>query len=333
MDIASKLQRILVLAGPSLDNSDTLGQLRQSIEIVMAQTIEEALNALRTGNFNAIFAQCSDFLPLERATASLQSSLILDTLGEGVCMVSPAGRILWANKQMRLWSGDIIERIRQVCCQAIAAFTEPSAKDSPQHAICNPGIRSQKFSINTEDNRFFELVCSPVLDATGRVCQAAVICWDATHTRRLQKKLDAIDLAGNELVRLESAAITKLNVIERLALLEEKIIKFCRQLMQFDHFNIRLLDRTTNKLEPVISVGMPAAAAEIELFSSTEGNGISGYVAATGRSYISADVARDPRYVPGLDRAKSSLTVPLMLRDQTIGVFNIESDQYAFFTE
>jgi two-component system, sensor histidine kinase SagS len=333
MDTVMKLQRILVLDGPSLRNNETIGQLKQHNELVMVQTIDEAINALRNCSFDAILAECGDFLPLERAAASLQSSLILDTLGEGVCMVGPTGRILWANKRMRLWNSDITQRICQVCCDAFAAFSQPVAKESQEPATSATAIRSRKFSINTGDNRFFELVCSPVLDSSGRACQVAAICWDATHTLRLQKKLDAIDQAGSELVRLEGASIAKLNVMERLGLLEEKIIKFCRQLMQFDHFNIRLLDRSTNKLEPVISVGMPPEASEIELFSCMEGNGISGYVAATGRSYISPDVARDPRYVPGLDTAKSSLTVPLMLRDQTIGIFNIESSHYAFFTE
>ena len=60
-------------------------------------------------------------------------------------------------------------------------------------------------------------------------------------------------------------------------------------------FAIRLLDRKPNKLEVVISQGIPAEALNIELFADAEGNGISGYVAATGRSYICPDVERDPR--------------------------------------
>jgi CheY-like chemotaxis protein len=83
----------------------------------------------------------------------------------------------------------------------------------------------------------------------------------------------------------------------------------------------------------VISNGLPPEAVNIELFADAEGNGISGYVAATGRSYICPDVERDPRYVFGLDQAKSTLTVPLTLHDRVIGVFNIESRQRAAFNE
>ncbi len=82
-----------------------------------------------------------------------------------------------------------------------------------------------------------------------------------------------------------------------------------------------------------MSQGLPATALNIELYGLPESNGISGYVAATGRSYICPDVDRDPRYVAGLDLAKSTLTVPLRLHDKIIGVFNIESRQRGAFNE
>ena len=104
---------------------------------------------------------------------------------------------------------------------------------------------------------------------------------------------------ASELVRLESDSIARLSVTERLKLLEDKIVKNVKELMHYDHFGIRILDRRTNKLEVVISSGLTEDALAIEIFSSREGNGISGFVAATGRSYICPDVHRDPRYIPG----------------------------------
>jgi len=124
-----------------------------------------------------------------------------------------------------------------------------------------------------------------------------------------------------------------MNVGQRLKLLEEKIVSFTRELMHFDHFAIRLLDRKSNKLEMVMSAGLPPDSLNIELLALPEGNGISGYVAATGRSYICADVDRDPRYIVGLEKALSTLTVPLRLHDKIIGIFNIESRQRAAFNE
>ena len=144
---------------------------------------------------------------------------------------------------------------------------------------------------------------TPILDAEGKVQQVVAVVWDASTGRRLQQKIDAIDAAGRELVRLESESISRLNVAERLRLLEDKIIRYTRDLMHFDHFIIRLLNRKNNKLEPVISVGLPPEALEVDLYAQPEGNGISGYVAVTGRSYICNDVEKDARYIIGLDHA------------------------------
>lgn len=324
-----RFEKILILSGSSSWANPVVERLRQeNCDPVVVHSLDEAIVAMGGGGFDAIISQSGDFMAIERSLANMQTRMILDTIGEGVCLANSAGRLVWANERIKHWNASALARIGQVCADAFHIFeVAASHQKSPEP------MRSKKYSISIDDTQFFEVVCSPVRDGNQQVCHVVAICWDATNSRRLQQKLDAIDQAGRELVRLEGEAIAKLNVMDRLKLLEEKIIKFCRQLMHFDHFNIRLLDKKTNKLEPVISVGMPEQAAQVELFCVPEGNGISGYVASTGRSYISHDIARDPRYVSGLDMAHSSLTVPLMLHDHTIGVFNIESNDYGFFTE
>ena len=149
----------------------------------------------------------------------------------------------------------------------------------------------------------------------------------------MQQKLDAIDNAGRELTRLEGEALASMTPGDRLKLLQDKIIKYSKDLMHFDHFAIRLLDKRSNKLEVVIAEGLPPEALEIDLYATPDGNGISGYVAATGRSYICHDTEKDPRYVMGLEHCMSSLTVPLMLSDRVIGIFNIESAHVGSFDE
>ena len=78
---------------------------------------------------------------------------------------------------------------------------------------------------------------------------------------------------------------------------------------------------------------MAAEAATRELVPSTEGNGVTGYVAAIGKGYLCADTQLDPLYLPGAPGARSSLTVPLIYQDQVIGTFNVESQEPNHFTE
>ena len=46
------------------------------------------------------------------------------------------------------------------------------------------------------------------------------------------------------------------------------------------------------------------------------GNGVTGFVAATGKSYLCEDTREDPLYLEGAQNARSSLTVPVMLHDR-----------------
>ncbi len=323
--------KVLVLAGTSPVHAGIIHALRAQAEVVEVESIDAAVEILRQSHFSAVFSDSADFLPLERALVSQQANMILNTIGEGVCIVDGDGRCNWMNRKMAAWPARVHEKIRRTCLESFELF---SHQISPAHASTDvPFNRSKRYALNIEEQQFMELIASPVINPAGQVVQVVAVVWDATGTRRLQQKIDAIDKAGRELVRLESEAICKLNVGERLKLLEDKIVSFTKELMHFDHFAIRVLDRKNNKLEIVISAGLPTDALNIDLFAEAEGNGISGYVASSGRSYICPDVERDPRYVSGLDSAKSTLTVPLRLHDKVIGIFNIESRQKAAFNE
>jgi CheY-like chemotaxis protein len=323
--------KVLVLGSPAIANSAVVDILRQSSDVVTIETIDEAIDALRSDHYDAVFSDSAGFLPLERALVSQQASVILNTIGEGVCIVDGEGRCNWMNKKMQAWPARVHEKIRRTCQEAYDLFSKQVTP--PTHDAPPTFSRSKRYALNIEDQQFLEMIASPVISLSNQVVQVVAVVWDATGTRKLQQKIDAIDKAGRELVRIESDSMSRLSVTERLKFLEEKIIGFTRDLMHFDHFAIRLLDRKNNRLELVISTGLPTEALNVELYAHAEGNGISGYVAATGRSYICPDVERDPRYVMGLDQARSSLTVPLRLHDKVIGIFNIESRQRAAFNE
>ena len=108
-------------------------------------------------------------------------------------------------------------------------------------------------------------------------------------------------------------------------MLEKMIVRCSRDVLKFEHFAVLLLDEKTNRLNVIMSEGLDDDAWWHEMFATSEGNGICGYVVATGRSYVCPDVTADVRYLAGLSDARSSLTVPLRLNDKIIGAINIES--------
>jgi CheY-like chemotaxis protein len=318
---------VLVFRGASAQQQPIDQLLGEFYAVDTFDSMDEAVRALRSEQYQAVFADVGDFLPLERALAGERANQVLNAIGEGVLIVDRDGACRWTNERMTGFDADVIEQARRICYQALSIFASAGGEGGgdSEHS-------SKKFSFQCHE-RFFEMVCSPVFDDDRQVQQVVGVVWDATSTRRLQTKIDAIDAAGRELARIHSNSVSDLSPSDRLKLLQDKIIRYSKDLMHFDHFAIRLLDKRSNKLEVVIAEGLPPQALEIDLYAQPEGNGISGYVATTGRSYICHDTEKDPRYVMGLRHSKSSLTVPLMLFDEVVGVYNIESEQAAAFSE
>jgi len=319
-----ELRKLLVLNGPALEAQGIVSFLKDHFRVYAAKGLDEALEAMRQSEFDAVLAETADFLPLERGIVTQQAAAVLDTIGDGACVAGPRGELLWANRRLGGYPAEVKQRLGDICVHAYEEFAA-SARSDPD--------RRRRFSMMPADGSYYEVICSPVRDRHGLLRQVVAVVIDATSQRRQQIKLNAIDRAGHELVNLERDALSQRDATARLHLLEERIIRYGRELLDYKHFAMLLLDENTNRLEMTISEGLAEDAKAYELFCSPEGNGICGYVAATGRSYICPDVRKDSRYLPGLSGAESSLTVPLRLNDKVIGVLNVESDAIGAFNE
>lgn len=263
---------------------------------------------------------------------------LLNAIGEGVGLATRSGQVLWANDQITRLSGAMLERIGGLCRQFDREHPALPRGITPPPDYVPP--RSD--SMLADSDRFFELTLTPAQPGMVEVQEGhrkdgrelvIVTIRDVTSSKKLQQKIAAIDLAGSELVRVDAEVVRKLNAHERLKLLESKIIRIARELLHFDHFAIRLLDERSGKLELVIWYNLPPEFDSFTIKPGLQGYGISGHVAASGRSYVCPDTAQDSLYLPGVSGAKSSLTVPLKLHEKVIGIMNVESLKEDGFTE
>lgn len=63
------------------------------------------------------------------------------------------------------------------------------------------------------------------------------------------------------------------------------------------------------------------------------GEGFLGTVAQTGKPIISSDVGADPRYFAARDLTRSEMLAPIISNDRVIGVFDLESDHLAAYSD
>ena len=351
--------KLLVLDGPLVPAEELARVLRDRYDVDVAGP-GVAPARLAAGTFEVVMGGAQQ-LSSECVLSDREAGAVLDAIGEGLCLATAEGQIVWANARFRTFDEQTRARIGAVCRRAAQRFND-QLKGAAPPALAEGGSAdgarlpeaslppSNRFDVATPDeSRYFEVVVSPImgefdseepdeaahpeLEAAGPIHRVAAVVWNVTALRRMRHKMDAIDRAGAELVRLDAELIRKMHVGDRLKLLEDKIVRFSHDLLHFDHLAIRLIDERSGKLELVMARGLPPEAMEIELYAKREGNGIMGYVAATGRSYLCGDVTQDARYVRGIFNARSSLTVPLRLHDKVIGAFNVESEKPNAFTE
>jgi len=258
---------------------------------------------------------------------------ILGQLPDGVALLDADGTILWANDRLQSWCGQGALPGRDL---GSAIETIPASAPEAEALRASPaGSRPGNVTLRTVDNRYFHLLTVPLIavdrDATGARTIASV--RDVTHTILEQQKRAAIHQAGQKLADLSPAELADMTIEERIELLKSNILHYSKDLLQFDVVEIRLLDPQTGRLEPLLAEGMQPEAEARVLFARPEHNGVTGYVAATGKSYFCNDTTKDPLYLEGCKGAKSSLTVPLMLHDEVIGTFNVESPEPGGFTD
>lgn len=291
-----------------------------------AESLEQAFEALDKDSYDIVIGRAEDLMPPDRTAFSCEATAILDGVDQGIGIVSETGELGWANPKMIALPDDVRDRICAFCVETFSWAQSEVTSGAKQ-------IRFRRLTIATENNNHYDVTATPVIDLHNRITQVAVVVWDTSNARQLQHKIDAIDRAGRELLSLDVEQFARLDTQERLSLLEQKVLRCTKEILQFENFEIRILHKNDKQLDLVLASGMPASIMDVDLYASMEGNGICGYVAARGQSYICPDTANDPRYRPAVENAKSSLTVPLLLRDEVIGVANFESTKLAAFNE
>ncbi len=295
-------------------------------EVVTARTMSRALVLLREQDFAGVYVDTAQLSAVRWAGVLIQADEILDAIADGVAVVDPDLRVIWANPEFHSFADPMVQGQSaakfykalgnpEVMGPDPCPFTSAVATRTPSTTAC--------FGIGA--NRYLRVTVTPVFDVANMLSHLIALTRDITDETQQQLKVNAIHKAGDELADLTPEELAEMGVEERTELLKLNIARHMKDLMGLDFIEIRLLDRVSGRLTPLLTEGMTTLAASRELYARKEGNGVTGFVAATGQSYLCPDTASDPLYLEGAAGARSSLTVPLIYHGTVIGTLNVEN--------
>jgi CheY-like chemotaxis protein len=308
-----------------------LARLGDTVETVPVQNPIRAFARLAREKFDAVYVSSPHLREAMELGKLLQNERILEQMPDGVVLLDGDNSVIWGNGRLREWTDR--DSIVGLNFYAVLGSPEILGPDfCPFHTALATGARSCS-TLRSSDNRYFRVHAMPVCDSDGPPQNLIVTIRDVTSEVLQQQKLAAIHQAGVELADLSPDELSHMSIEERIELLKSNILHFTQDLLNFDVVEIRLLDANSGKLEPLLAAGMVPEAMDRSLYAQLQNNGVTGFVAATGKSYLCEDTTEDPLYLEGCKGAKSSLTVPLILHDEVIGTFNVESPEPRAFTE
>lgn len=282
----------------------------------------EVARSLRAGAFTAVFATPEVIAGFMDQFG--RDELILQHIDKGLAILDPNGVVVWANPSFRQCAGQ--DPIGRPFLEALGTGVVASEDADPFSSARAGHSTSLRLHRNgNPEQPFLEADIRPAADSNGAVTQLVVLVRNVTAEVAQQQKLDALHQAGRELAGLDPEQLAEMNVPSRVELLKINLRKFIHDLLNYDTIEVRLLDRKSGELKPLLEDGMLPEAANRVLYARPNDNGVTGFVAYTGKSYLCVDTANDPHYIAGAAGARSSMTVPLQFHDEVIGTLNVES--------
>lgn len=323
------MPRVIRFQASEKSNVQSLQDLPDSFEVIEVSGPAQALQLLYDGNVDGIYLEHS-LDQSEPAINFVRSAMMLRNMPDGIALLDRDNNIVHANQKICDWFG----KKNLMGVNFYQALGNPNIIGAELSPLTTAFARKKTCTATMAVNeKYYQLNVSPIFDNDGMATQLVVTLRDSTYYTLQRQKLEALHQAGMALADLRPEEIFEMDVENRIDLLKENILHYTQDLLNYEIVEIRLIDEKTGRLEPLLSVGIDSEIAKQPLFAKARDNGVTGFVAATGNSYLCEDTTNDPLYLDGHIGAKSSLTVPLVYHDKVIGSFNVESPEIGAFSE
>ena len=316
-----------------------------------AELLKDPLNSLAQSlpdDIRGVFIASSQVGKAFDLNRLAREHVVFNLLPVGIAVIDKNSKILWCNRQLQIWFKDNTETDSSDdnASQNFDESVDQQTENLFYKAFGNPAILGPDFcpfhtvrttllptktDLKTGKNTYYQMDVAPFHTFGWCEGQLIVVVQEVSDLKISEQRFDSLLKVGGELADLTPDQLQDMTPEDRIELLKVNIIRYTEELLDYNVIEIRLLTEG-GKLEPLLASGMDMDAMNRDLYANATGNGVTGYVAAKGISYLCEDATEDQLYLKGVEGAKSSVTVPLIYLDKVIGTFNIESFEPRAFT-
>jgi len=167
-------------------------------------------------------------------------------------------------------------------------------------------------AFSDEDFMMFKIFASNVAVA---IRNADILNRLLVSNSELKQRLNEISTIS----RIANSVSTILNIDVLLI----KILNLIKETLNFTNCAVLLLDRESGVLRVRASLGYKEGS--VKNLKIRPGEGITGRVLLYSRPVLIGDIKNEPGYIEGINGGRSEISVPLIVRDEVIGVLDAES--------
>ncbi len=286
-----------------------------------------ASTAVRNARLYQESRQAQEKFKLEKAY--LDS--LFESAQEGIVMTDKKGKVMRVNSEFLKMFGYTQDEVLGKLIDDLVAADESYTKAI---SITREVVKGKKVRFESirkrKDGRRIEVsvLASPIIINREKVASYAIY-RDITKRKQTEKQLERRAIQADLLYNVAQRVSSKLTLDTLLS----EIVKAVRD--AFDYYGVMLflVDERNKHLRLKSIIG-----GYTDIFPSDltvkMGEGMIGNAASTGEAQVSGDVSKNPFYIRLADeKTRSELSVPLKRAENTIGVLDIQSDEFNAFNQ
>ncbi len=186
-----------------------------------------------------------------------------------------------------------------------------------------------------KQERWVQTIKRPLLDTTGVAQWVLGVSSDITERKQMEQTIRESLRRRERQVQTSTEVAQEIAAAPALDELFRRVVTLVKERFGYYHAQIFRYDPATATMQLVVGYGKVGEEMLAAHHHLPVGRGVVGTAAATGDPIRASNVLEDPDWVPNpfLPETKGELAVPIKLRDEILGILDVQSEVPGALTE